>query len=438
MPNDSARTEPVLTDDQVRLNLDQQKKRAKELQRALSAGKAEALQRAARYHPRASELSLGEIARTITKLSDAQLIVARELGVDSWPKLRQHIDQLAKARHDIADGAEAPDLDGHTVHIRCGSDIREGLKTAGFIGKFVEFSDPYCHGPVPKDEDLDPIRAEFISHSYRLPIEQVRARQVQANADLHDACSSERIVLWFEHDSYDQLILARLLAYFADQRTKHGKPQRLELICIDRFPVITRFNGLGQLSPAALRMLWSRRQPVTPSMLGLGCEVWRALREKSPEALFRIASQGTPAVPEMAAALLRHLQELPGLGDGLGLTERLTLQMLDKGPATGAALFRALHQGIEPLPYLGDLMYWSFLHDLSSAKQPPLMISDETRLQPWPKRQLSLTAVGEALLKGRADFQASGAAPRWVGGVEISETSPPWRWDSNTRRPVLK
>lgn len=224
MPKDSARPEPVFTDDQVRLNLDQQKKRAKELQHALSTGETEALQRASKHHPRASKLSTREIAGAITKLSDAQLIIAREMGVESWPKLRQHIGQLTKARHDIAGGAEAPDADRHTVHIRCGSDIREGLKTAGFIGSFVEFADPYCHGPVPNGKDLDSVRAAFVSSSYGIPIERARARQAEENAGLSRACTAERVVLWFEHDSYDQLILARLLAFFRRSRRTSRDP----------------------------------------------------------------------------------------------------------------------------------------------------------------------------------------------------------------------
>lgn len=438
MPKDSARPEPVFTDDQVRLNLDQQKKRAKELQHALSTGETEALQRASKHHPRASKLSTREIAGAITKLSDAQLIIAREMGVESWPKLRQHIGQLTKARHDIAGGAEAPDADRHTVHIRCGSDIREGLKTAGFIGSFVEFADPYCHGPVPNGKDLDSVRAAFVSSSYGIPIERARARQAEENAGLSRACTAERVVLWFEHDSYDQLILARLLAFFADQGAHRETPQTIELICIDRFPVITRFNGLGQLSPAALRMLWSQRQPVTRPMLSLGSQVWQALREKSPETLFKIAARGTPAIPEMAPALLRHLQELPGYDDGLGLTERLTLQILAEAPVTGAELFRKLHLEVEPLPYLGDLMYWSFLRDLNNAGNPPIRIAAETRRQPWPDRRLSLNSLGDELLKGHADFQSLGAVPRWIGGVKISADSAAWRWDSRAGRPVLK
>jgi hypothetical protein len=51
------------------------------------------------------------------------------------------------------------------------------------------------------------------------------------------------------------------------------------------FPVITRFNGLGQLSPAALRSLWDERRLVTPALRGLGAAVWHALREPSPLAL---------------------------------------------------------------------------------------------------------------------------------------------------------
>jgi hypothetical protein len=82
------------------------------------------------------------------------------------------------------------------------------------------------------------------------------------------------VVLWFEHDSYDQLILARCLAHFADA----SRPARLELICIDRHPSVERFIGLGQLDPPALASLWPLRTPVTQAQLELGRAVWTALR----------------------------------------------------------------------------------------------------------------------------------------------------------------
>lgn len=438
MPEDTIRTEPVLRDDQVRLNLEQQKKRARELQRGVKAGAAEALHRIAEFHPKASGLPPETIGRQFTRLSDAQLVIARELGLESWPKLTVHIEQLDSAKKAIAEGAAAPDATADTVHIRCGSDIRDGLKAAGFTGDFVEFADPYCHGPVPAGEDLPEVRAQFISKAYGLPIAEVRARQRREGAALTEAINRDRIVLWFEHDSYDQLILARTLALLDQHRNARNGAGRVELICIDRFPVITRFNGLGQLSPAALRMLWQQRRPVTPQMLKLGSSVWAALRQKSPEALYAIAQSGTPALPQMAPALLRHLQELPGLDDGLGLTERLTLKMLAEEAMTGGQLFRKLQLEIEPLPYLGDLMYWSFLSDLKNAGDPAIETEVTAQPQIWPDRKISLTPLGEKLAAGHADFQSHGARARWVGGVEVSSRAARWRWDRMAMQPTLK
>ena len=39
--------------------------------------------------------------------------------------------------------------------------------------------------------------------------------------------------------------------------------------------MIERFNGLGQLSPAALRLLWDSRTAVTARQVALGAVVWR-------------------------------------------------------------------------------------------------------------------------------------------------------------------
>ncbi len=66
------------------------------------------------------------------------------------------------------------------------------------------------------------------------------------------------MVAWFEHDSYDQLILARCLAQFAET-----PPSRLELVTLDQYTGAMRFIGLGQLPPEALRLLWEKRTPVS-------------------------------------------------------------------------------------------------------------------------------------------------------------------------------
>ena len=55
------------------------------------------------------------------------------------------------------------DDDLRTLHVRCGSDIRDTLTQAGFGGDFLEYSDPVCEGPVPDTPDLTAIRAAYLA-----------------------------------------------------------------------------------------------------------------------------------------------------------------------------------------------------------------------------------------------------------------------------------
>src|SRR5579872_1393411 len=65
-------------------NLDQFKKQAKDLLKALHANRPDALQRVHTFHPHAKKL-------TPFTLSDAQLVIAREYGFPTWPRFAKHI-----------------------------------------------------------------------------------------------------------------------------------------------------------------------------------------------------------------------------------------------------------------------------------------------------------------------------------------------------------
>ncbi|HEY9707641.1 MAG TPA: DUF1835 domain-containing protein, partial [Oculatellaceae cyanobacterium] len=303
-----------------RLNLEQQKKRAKDLLNEYRANRELALRRFQQCHPKAEDIR--DFAGFQPKLSDAQLVIARENGLSSWTKLKEHIQRIDRASQDIARGViTAFDTDLKTLHLRCGSDIQDNLAIAGFSGDFLEFADPYCQGPVPSDSDLSQFlhaRAAFISEAYGITLNDARNRLEREYSQLHSSHQYERVVLWFEHDSYDQLILARVLHHFWKIQSF---PKRLELICINSFPGIERFVGLGQLSSEALRTLWQRRRPITRQDLQLGHRVWEALTADSPEALIQIVNAPTPGIPPMARALRRHLQELPWVNNGLSLTQ---------------------------------------------------------------------------------------------------------------------
>src|SRR5438094_7237301 len=77
-----------------RPNLDQYKKQAKELVKAAKAGDARAFALMREHHPRLTHASDDELRRRRFTLADAQLVVARWHGFESWPKFAKHIETI--------------------------------------------------------------------------------------------------------------------------------------------------------------------------------------------------------------------------------------------------------------------------------------------------------------------------------------------------------
>lgn len=402
-----------------RLNLEQQRKRAKELLRDLRAGRPEALRRLLRQHPNPPPPGAAP------RLSDTQLVLARELGLPSWPRLTAHVAAMAASRQRIAAGGPAPDRDRTTLHLRCGHDIRPALREAGFSGDFLEYSDPLCQGPVLDGPDWLERRADFITGAYGAGVglarEAIATKLRLAETELAAAASRyERIVLWFEHDIYDQLILARCLAQFAAT-----PPARLELASTGHYPGGMRFLGLGQLPPEALRLLWEERTAVPAAALQAGRSAWDALRAPDPRALAALAREGTAAIPPLGRALRRHCQELPWTSDGLGLTARLTLRLIGEEAGSAGRIFGRLMMEREPLPWMTDLIFLDLLRELESPSEPVLAGGG-------PDAPLSITPLGRRVLASEVDWLSLRPRPRWVGGVEIPGAPPCWRWDEGS------
>ncbi len=85
-------------------NLGFYRKAAKELKRALVASDAGALARLIKSHPRYRGRSPSEIRGADVSLADAQLVVAKELGFQTWAEVKTAIDQAAS--EPPASGAE--------------------------------------------------------------------------------------------------------------------------------------------------------------------------------------------------------------------------------------------------------------------------------------------------------------------------------------------
>ena len=415
---------------QFRLNLEQQGKRAKELLKAARSREPEAL---ARF-------------RSQPKLAEAQYLIARELRFDNWAALKRHVTEMALARE--AMNASVLDGDFRTLHVRCGHDLQESLKEAGFRGDYYVDIYPYLFGPVREGPGYLEQRARHIvdcyGNQFDPPLEyegQLRGLE-DKERELHDSANYERVVLWFEHDVTDQLSLIHLLGHYAT----HRRPPRLELVNISDFPGARRFTGLGELPPEALRMLWTTRKPVSAAQLRLGLDAWRALANPDPRALAAIMRSDKPALPLLARALHRHLRELPSAANGLSLTEELALTLMAEplpnwgGTVTLGKIYSTMHWDTDPLPGQGDLHVRDRVLNMEGAsarvfeRRTGAGPDGESR-PPWTD-VLTITELGRAVLKGDTDFMSLGPPSRWVGGVEIGAGMADWRWNDKVRDAV--
>jgi len=78
----------------ARPNLEQYKNQAKDLVRDHAAGVAPALARAKRHHPRFHKRPKSETSGLPFTRTDAQLVIAREHGFESWPKFARHVEMV--------------------------------------------------------------------------------------------------------------------------------------------------------------------------------------------------------------------------------------------------------------------------------------------------------------------------------------------------------
>jgi hypothetical protein len=433
-------TEPAeRTHSAFRLNLEQQKNRAKDLLRAMKAGEKEALARIAALRLPAS----AAIANGATpKLADAQFVIARELRFASWAKLKSHISSMERQWTAIGQRHRAPDGEMKTLHVRCGHDIQNRLKEAGFTGDYYAHNTPYPTGPITNGPDQHELMARYIvgfgdvfPEDKPIDYESVLGGQRCKDAILHRTADDyERVVMWMEYDNYDQLTLARLLAHYTNAK----RPRVLELILVDEFPGGEQFWGVGQLPPEGLRMLWPTRKPVREAQLAVGRQVWDALILPDPRPLAAIARSGTPALPVMAPALMRHLRELPDIRDGLSFMERMILRILaEKGTIMLNNIFWTLMKR-DPLFQLGDGGVARMVGDMERAVEPPFFRTIGTPGERTFGNKFTLTEAGRAVLNGTRDWQSLNPPPRWVGGVHVLPGLQGWRWDEVNRDAVFR
>jgi len=326
-----------------------------------------------------------------------------------------------------------------SLHITNGDHAGDKLRT--FVdGPLVISADVLHEGPCRAVDGAawHEMRAHFLASGFQLDADKVRGSLAETDQMIESACErGDRIVLWFEHDLFDQLQVIRTLDLVA--RSLADRRPDVSLICIDRFPGVERFVGLGQLTKEQLATLAGTGATVTTGHFRLAREAWAAFRSPDPRTLLRVAeelgaaslpvSEGGPALPFLGAALLRLFAEYPSTAGGLSRTEELALTVLGDGPSLAGELFIAT-QSREARPFMGDSTFFDRLTRLASARVPLVTIDDlpaggEQRLQ-----RVAITAAGRDVLAGRADCVRLNGIDVWRGGVHLAGSNDsPWRWD---------
>jgi hypothetical protein len=243
----------------------------------------------------------------------------------------------------------------------------------------------------------------------------------------------EELILWFEHDLFDQVNLIQLLSWIRE----HLPPTKpASLICIGSFPGRADFKGLGELTPDELASLLETRQPIGDQQYEVARRAWAAFRAPTPEALDACRQDDTSALPYLADAFTRFLQEYPWTRDGLGRSERRLLELASGDGMELGKAFPRMHQG-EQVYYITDSSVATLAETLSRTS-PPLLTLDAARPAEGHvlRGRVALTDTGRSVLAGQLDRVAACGIDRWFGGVHLQGGGPLWRWNDERQRVV--
>ena len=317
------------------------------------------------------------------------------------------------------------------LHITNGDTAVARLRRGGITGEMLPWRDILHEGPVPAGlelTELSRVRGRFIGEQGWGPTEEIEAGFAERDAMLMACDDHDEVVLWFEHDLYDQLQLIQVLDWFAGR-------QRIR----PRLTIVSTSNYLGTMSPPVVERLFAERRDVVRAQLDLGKAAWNAYRSPDPLAIEALLRGNTSALPWLRGALERHLEEFPSTRNGLSRSEAQAVETIETGPRSVRDTFVSAHHEREERIFLGDWVFAQYLARLSHADEPLLereeggpVDGDKAVVQGdsfWESR-ITITDAGRDVLAGRRDWVGMNGIDRWLGGVHLAGNDVAWRWDA--------
>jgi hypothetical protein len=311
------------------------------------------------------------------------------------------------------------------------------LRDAGLADIVLPFGFRFVWGPLPSDAELvtavAPRSAQHVQitdhwlwNVHRKHLGETGSNEIGL-IDLCERC--ETIKLWIDPDPNAQLTLIWLLDYLRH----HAKiASKLTLVQAD-----TAIGGHLPEQVATWRLPAIR---ILNDHLEQASTAWRAYRAPTPQDWFNLLSKDLSILPNLRRAVVKLLEELPMRATGLGATEMRMLQLLSEGIMNPIGLFpHHRHQR----KVFG---YWeagSLLDGLAHCPAPAVSglgegpfpferYGSRTLHERYARSRVSLTVLGEAILKWTEDFSRHNPISRWWGGTRLTNDSL-WRWDPGYR-----
>jgi len=376
----------------------------------------------------------------ISEFLDVSVPALKKRLFDARRKLKEALpvaDLISVFNH-LYEGGEG------MLHIVNGDHVAEKLRQGVIQGDILVWREVYPHGPVftdPAESEHRMLRATYLEETIGVPrLQFIQGSEAQEKT-LAECRKYKDIVLWFEHDLFDQTMLAYLLDWFAGQSLPETT---IHLLCIGSYPGIELFRGLGQLSTQQLSALSGTWKTVSKEELALGRTIWQAYTAQDPEELLQLFGTDTSALPFAEDAFKHHLAQFPSTFNGLGIVEQTTLAMMQTGIRSTHDLFKQVGNQLHMLG-MGDLQYGYILWRMAGGSHPLIELQGSEEILASNGTYMSLqncdvvmTSFGERVLKGDEDWVVRNGIDAWYGGVHVQGHDSAWRWDTAGQRIVSK
>jgi len=313
-----------------------------------------------------------------------------------------------------------------TLNITNGDVTIQIMQKGGIEGELLPWRDVLHEGPVPAGltlQEMSKVRAKYIADQNWSKFEEVNAWFIYRDDLLSRFKDFDKVVLWFEHDLYDQLQIIQILSWFASQDLEKTN---IFLICTD--------NYLGMLSPEEMNELQSHATPLLYEQIVIATTAWQTFTLNSPLEWQNLLLQDTKCLPFLEGAVKRVLQEYPNSETGLTVTQKQTLLALQHTSMPAGKLFSAYQQS-EERRFMGDTIFWGYLAQMLEGEKPLITLPEGKilTLPSSPDQLLSLTDFGLQVLRGEEFWPEIKNINRWIGGVHLTLNSL-WVWDESSER----